>query len=460
LRQLCIEDADVDRGRVIVFPSEARRRIFALALLARFNISEEDLQEAGTHLSSLIEFQKSSTLVDESAFPNPPGLDRSKMTEDRSLILASLPTAASSTRMLPVLMARGFEALIYPYQMPILARHVGEWSAALCMSPAEVGSVVMARSGTVPSTTDLSDSHPITIGEARIIPVSTGTSKTRSITKVSPIPLDEIAELSWLLGDDEDQKSIEVNPDLLHDEEEVVWTQEAIEVRLSDGWRGLFASDDTVNVIKLGVSGQQIEERFVRSLRPRDRLLYIHGQRRQSLYELVLSRVHGHPAIEIHLALITRWRDELTQSFRKHQASGLTVDSLLVQLGNQGSAIGSAQAIRLWLNGRTIAPIDPNDLLRLAELLDMPFVRQYYKRIDRAAERIRGLHRGLSIRLNRWLRDQAAGSGDAAFEVFDGELGLSFQDFRDSLTVLTVEAVQTVSGPFLARHLGTLERGA
>jgi hypothetical protein len=91
--------------------------------------------------------------------------------------------------------------------------------------------------------------------------------------------------------------------------------------------------------------------------------------------------------------------------------------------------------------------------------MEMSFVNQYHTRINRAAQRIRGLHRGLSIRLNRWLRERATGASDSNFEVFDEELGLSFQDFRDSLALLRVEGITRVSGPFLWHTLGTIERG-
>ena len=80
-------------------------------------------------------------------------------------------------------------------------------------------------------------------------------------------------------------------------------------------------------------------------------------------------------------------------------------------------------------------------------------------RFNHYGERCRGLHRGLSKRLNRWLEQQAAGTAaQSDDEVIDEELGLSFGDFRSSLQVLKVERTATIDGPFLRTTLGRVRR--
>ena len=193
-------------------------------------------------------------------------------------------------------------------------------------------------------------------------------------------------------------------------------------------------------------------------MRVGDRILVIHGQKRQSLYDLVVSRVHNHPAMEIHLALISKWHEELAEAFRARQRTGWAAEDVLTGIRKQGSSITSTQTIRLWVSGQVLAPEDPRDLLRLAKVMNLEFVEQYHSRINTAARRIRGLHRGRPTRLNRWLREQVTSATDAEFEIFDDELGLSFQDFRDSLEVHTVQSIEMASGLFLCDSLGTFER--
>jgi hypothetical protein len=88
----------------------------------------------------------------------------------------------------------------------------------------------------------------------------------------------------------------------------------------------------------------------------------------------------------------------------------------------------------------------------------MDYVRQHYKRIARAASRLRSLHRVLSSKLNRWLEQQAgeidAGSDD---DVIDQQLGLTFGDIRSSLVLLHVKDVENIQGLFLRSSLGKLE---
>jgi len=458
LRQLCVEEVPGDRERLIVFPSRAKEQMFALAILSRFNISEDDLKEIGISFTSLTELQGKYPVLE----PDSPSMAIAHPTQNvqpthaRPPLLTFLPSVSLSTRMLPLLSIGGFDALIYSFQVSSLVKRIQEWNLALSVSPASAEKVVRARSGKMPPSGTPSWDPIVALGEGRVFSVATGkTTTARATTPLLPT-LDETSEISWLM--DEDQESDRNDAGTLQVQEEVVWTQEALDITLSGGWHGLFASDYTLNVVKQGPDGEHVEEEYVRSLRIGDHILYIHGQKRQSLYELVISRVHNHPAIEIHLALIEKWQQELVQAFSARRALGWTVEDVLTRIQEQNSSVTSSQTIRLWLTGRVLGPEDPKDLVRLAESMDMPFVKQYHTRINKAAQRIRGLHRGLSTRLNRWLKERTSGVIDTAFEVFDEELGLSFQDFRDSLAILKIEGITKVSGPFLCRSLGTLER--
>ena len=455
LTQLCVEERPTDDKFLIVFPGPARKQMFALALLARFNITEGDLNEIGIQLVPLNDLHDKILIkTDSSSLSNV-----HEAVQGSSAIWTALPSAALSPRMLPLLSRGGFDVLIYSYQISALAKRVNEWNLGLSFSTTAVEKVVSTRSGKAPSAASLSRSPTVALGDTRVFSVTTGKAEGSHTTSPVVAPLDEAAEIRWLLGEDE---VLELEPPAavnFQDQDEVAWTKEALEIRLSGGWHGLFALDATLNVVMNGTDGKQVKEQYVRSIRVGDRILFIHGQKRQSLYELIISRVHNHPAVEIHLALISKWQEELAQSFRTHRAEGWTVEDVLTHIQNKGSSISSPQTVKLWLSGLILAPQDPKDLVRLAEAMELPFVKQYHTLINRAAQRIRGLHRGLSIRLNNWLREQTAGGGGTSLQVFDEELGLSFQDFRDSLAVLTVEEITEAVGPFLWHSLGTLERG-
>ena len=449
LSQLCIEDVPTDGERLIVFSSRARKQIFSLALLSRFNISEGDLEELGVSLSSLTELKgKSST-----PFPNTPHSHHS-----RSALLTCLPSTRLSPHMLPLMLLGGLDILVFPFQTVALSKWIGELNASLRVSPATAEKVIEARSGRVSSPAVPARDPVLTLGGGRRFSLSIRQA-TKAQSKRPMLPtLDATTEIRWFMDDDEEQEPERSGTGASQIQHEDVWTQEAVEIHVNGGWYGLFPLEDKLNVVIEGGASSRTEERFVRSLRVGDRILFIHGQKRQSLYDLVISRVHNHSAMEIHLALINKWQEELAQSFRVRQMTGWTVDDVLTKIRERGSSITSHQTIRLWLSGQVLAPEDPKDLLRLARSMRMPFVEQYHDHINRAARRIRGLHRGLSTRLNHWLQEQVTGGSNTASEVFDEELGLSFRDFQDSLAIHTVERVERVSGLFLRGSLGTFEQ--
>ena len=447
LSRLCVEDDTTDGNRQIVFSSRARKQMFSLALLSRYNISEDDLSELGISLTSLTEMK--TTFPARS--PDP------VFTSD-SALLASLPSTSLSASMLPLMSFKTLDVLLLPFQTSALSKWIAGLRTSLSASPTAARAVIEARSGSMPSGTNPPDKAPLTLGHGRRIALGTGQIVKAKDSRPLVPSLNVVSELSWYMDiSEEDEAGVGGTPGLQVDEEQV-WVSEAIEIHVTDGWRGFFAPEDRLNVVVESGTQRRTEERFVRSLREGDRVLVIHGQKRQSLYELVISRVHNHPAMEIHLALIGKWQEELAQSFRARRRTGWTYQDVLTKIRKQGSQISSTQTIRLWVLGQVLAPEDPKDLLRLARTMDMRFVEQYHSRINVAAQRIRGLHIGLSIRLNRWLKAQVTNISEEDFEVFDDELGLSFQDFRDSLGIHTVESVLAVSGLFLRDSLGSFHR--
>jgi hypothetical protein len=127
----------------------------------------------------------------------------------------------------------------------------------------------------------------------------------------------------------------------------------------------------------------------------------------------------------------------------------------------RGSTISDPQPLRNWLRSETLRPQDAEDLRRLADIFDLDFVREHYVRIHRAGTRLAGLHISLSHRLNKWLNHEGlemATNASSQDDVIDEELGLTFQDFRDSLVILQVKAIRREKGLYDRNLIGRLER--
>jgi hypothetical protein len=312
------------------------------------------------------------------------------------------------------------------------------------------------------------------------VEVNIETAKMTKKPATGPVwtPEDTVSEVARLFqSDDESTEEESILVDQVdglgaipaEPSDEKMWCEEAIRVQFDQGWHAHFADDDMLNVAR----DDGLDQRYVRALRAGDRVLLIHGQQRQSLYDLLISRIHKHPSIELHLAMIRRWQDDLSVAFSRWKSGiadpaevrmhGLRdVNGLLRRMQTQGSQLVANLTLSFWLRGLVLCPLDPEDLRRVAVVLDMGFVRQHYKRIGQAANRLRGLHRGLSTKLNRWLQDRATGPAHKSDDdVIDAELGLTFGDVQNSLLVLrvmSVESVENVRGPFLNNNLGRVEK--
>ena len=468
LCNICVANASDDTVRILVFPSEARKNLFALALLAYYNISTDELSKIGVRLVSLKRFHQLQRARER--YQRCGECDDSEIPfalADKSWypLLLGLPYRSAITRYAPLVRCDRLDILIYPHQIASFRRHLHEWNQELNAGhPDNLKALVTLSSTQLPSLMSGNATQPrrLLVVEPQQWKVGasdeTVRKKTRELFHATP-RVDEIALL--MQEDDEefadDSVFLGEQGKQVMDEgvnKEPITVEQAIRVAFCEGYYVLLPTNATIQVVLQTPQGRKLDERGVRSLRTRDVVMFIHGQRRQNLYELILSRVHLHPSFALYLNLIQRWQDELVQSYRK---SSLTVEDILYRMQQQGSQLQTPQAIRFWLCRYVMCPNDEKNLQRIAGVLDMPFTREYHNQIARAASRLRGIHIGLSRKLNHWLQHDAvdATSGTLS-EIIDAELGLTFQDFQDALLLLTVATIEQVDGLFFSSELGKL----
>lgn len=471
LCQLCIEEPMPDEARIVTFLSRARKQLFLLALLARCNLVREDLEEVSTWIASVDDLRRwTRQLVDgpaasENGVLNIPHVDLSWRP-----LMVGLPGAQLTPKLAPFLTQRNADVLLYPHQGNAFTRRVSEWARLLNPNASRSLQTLRELGCSYLPSIQPPTAERIGVEDTAVFNVRSGRVTGRvSVTKLWE-PEDETVSIARLLKTVEDSdeegappvevRSLENGAEADESQTRETWCDSALEVRFAGGWSVLFDPDEQVNVLVAAPSGTRLDRRYVRSLRNDDRVLLIHGQRRQNLYDLIISRIHRNPAIELHVALVRRWQDDFAIAYRRWKQYGeRNLDELLAQMRRRGSGLTSSFTLRQWLWRNTLCPQDPEDLLRLAEVLEISFVKEHYRRIHKAASRLRGLHRGLSNRLNRWLEQETAEvTSQSDEEVIDEDLGLRFGDFRSSLQVLTVEETRTVAGPFLRTTLGRIGR--
>ena len=463
-----------------IFISKGRKEIFQRALLARRNLSYEDLQKNGIELQTLKEFRKGilKSLEDVLVQSNSQPVSCNEM--DNEIIIIGFPYNSLNPYFDILLFQKSLSILIYKHQEKALDRQIEKWNQYL--NPNIIENIEVLNTYCEEPILEI----PNDINAKRIIK-----SNFREIkiyftndkgTKSKPIvvfeKLDITNEIEMLLGYDDGEEDLEslTNPmpknfgenDLQKRELEgkALWIESAIEVEFLSDWKCIFDLSDTVQVVMRNSDGIVRDYQYVSSLRKGDEVIFINGENRTNLYGLIISRIHEIPAIEIHLSVIKKWREEFENNFLQKIDTpeynlGVPFDILLKRMKNRGSNIKSSQTLRTWLNGEVLAPEDPDDLKRLAEELDLKFVLANYKAINKSAKRIRGLHRSLSTQLNRWLEEKSLDivKGDnKIYKSFDSELGLSLNDFKDSILILKVKKIKEVKGPIYRENVGNLER--
>lgn len=461
---LCLEDIPKNHIRVLVFPNNALKTIFCFALLARFNTTENELAEMGVRLFS---FKDICGVLERNCLQEICFKPSMKLEDDEGVdtkidfIFVAMPSTWLAAKMSPFFKTKKLEILIYAHQIPFLKWLVSEWGEGLGNDPLLVINTLSELSSLGAPITFCEKMLACQLGEGRTI-TGIPSRQRPPVPAVKPIyePPSELEEITLLFSNKDDDptdlEDIVIEEEIERDYEQTL-VDKALEVKFQEGWVALFPLDANVNIVRSTSKSDKVEPVFVRSLRPGDRIIYIHGQKRQSLYDLLLNRVHHHPSIEIHLCLIRQWQQEIRQAFSIWEKGGRTIYDLFKEMVKHGTCLQTDLALQYWVRGWTMRPRDCEDLRRVAEIMDMPFTLEYYKRIHTAGDRIHRLHVMLGLRLNAWIQ-RGANVTEMTDEVIDEATGLTFGDVRNSLILLKVESLSEVFGPFERSRLGRIER--
>ena len=465
LCNFCVPESREDSVRLLVFPSEARKALFTLALLAYYDFSTDDLASINVWLVSLRRFnqwqrERETYQVQGEIYDNsmPP---LGKLWHP---LLIGVPR--QDAKYAALLRSGKLDVLLYQHQTRGFQYNINQWNQAICdKHPAnlETLSVLNPEGQQLPARDNGNRvAKRIIVATPRQWRVAESKEVVLPETKELFRVPERVDEIAWLMQTDSD---VSLDERILLDQvssetrittHNMIATDQIIHIIFREGFHVRFPLSATVQLVIETNTSRQLDERSVRSLRLNDVMLFIHGQNRQNLYDLIVSRVHAHPSIALFVSLIQRWQEEIAESARK---SDFTLEEILDQMQQRGSELQTPQAIQLWIDGQVLCPNKLADLQRVAEILNISFVERYYREIGRAATRLRGIHIKLSRRLNQWLQHGAVEtSPDQVHDFIDSELGITFNDFQDALRLLTVKEIKQEEGIFLISDLGQLSK--
>lgn len=462
LSDYCLDRAPEGSIRIIVFPKRHQKQIFSYVLLSRFDIQEDLLFEDSRIILRTLR---------EVAFPS--NKDKSLFDEFNNVIpiIAGLPDYYNNHLFYQVINKWDTSLVIYPHQVGILNAILQNFNA---IEMARLQRSIQTLSNLAKFERQIStlpNKAPYKLSEQSTelkIKFDKSSKVERSKSDALVNVADLQTELSQLFeaGDYDEEEAeylVSINmsgeDDDEHGRTHGLIIEDAMVIMLQDNYRLVVDPYEQVNILRNG----KVEKIYVRGVRQGERVVLIENQSRQSLYDLIIARVHNHPSLEIHLAMLKKWKEDFYLKYTRWkeicQDKELSpIDVLLYVLQEKGSNITSLLTINNWVNGVVMSPHDPKDLLRLGEILDIQFLKENYLRVHKAASRIAGIHRGLSRKLNNWIEDRAVNFHHDDLDLIDEELGLTFGELRSSIKVLKVLDVRELAEPTLKTHLGRLEK--
>ena len=468
LIDLCIEDTPSDIDRLFVFGGQSHAQMFLNAMATQERVSQNTLAEMRIFPVSVSQLVRRLTDRQKHSESNvdSTGIIDFLPSGDRPCLatVVGIPSEYVCRTLGPLLAIEHLEILHYPHQVSRLDRLVAHLDAALD-TPHDVWMATLRSLAGESRTEPVQRQRRTHFQLAAVRNIQGRPLPTSSFRGFSPLWESGTRDdaIHYLFASDaggefaDDGAISLIGTDDSRNEERdstPVTVAKAIQIDFLGGWRGTFAPQQRLNFISAdGI----LSSRTAASAHTGDRVLYIFGNRQQTLYELIVSRIHDEPEIQVHLNFIQRWQEEVQRQFRIWIQKGHTVDELFREMRRRGSSLRTSLAIRLWCEGLTLRPRDQEDLLRVAEILDMPFTRQCHEQVHRAGDRIHGLHIQVSLRLRYWLQHGAMET-DMRNDVIDERTGLTFGDIQDALLPLKVRRLEEVDGPFDFMSLGQIER--
>lgn len=189
------------------------------------------------------------------------------------------------------------------------------------------------------------------------------------------------------------------------------------------------------------------------SLEPGDRLIVIAPEAREFIASRVLSARRDEERDSPADRTIQRWQRELAE---RVETLGLSHTEVLRQIRELGSRRTTSSVIRQWITGQVLGPLDPQDIRRIAEVVNSDWLLTNWRSVGTALFAVRNGHRVLGRRITQIIEKAAVGEHEvsARDKDFLAQLGITMGRLQDAVTVLTVEQVSADAGMVPIERIG------
>jgi len=178
-------------------------------------------------------------------------------------------------------------------------------------------------------------------------------------------------------------------------------------------------------------------EKSVRDLAIGDVVLFVNGDQRRSIYEVMLAEIKKSPAFSLSADIIEAWQRRLKAEFVK---TGMTGADLHRRLRDAGSTVVGV-TVRGWLRGSVMSPLDSDNLGRLFAVFGISDPDQRHsRRIDQAARHLRKVYRQYAKAVNAFLI-RAARDDRPELDALLEKYNLDLEGVKDAVVAQEVLAI-------------------
>lgn len=200
-----------------------------------------------------------------------------------------------------------------------------------------------------------------------------------------------------------------------------------------DHWYAFLAVEGTITAV--GPKG--VIEKPVKDLAVGDIVLFVNGDQRRSIYEVMLAEIKKSPAFSLSADIIEAWQRRLKTEFAK---AGMTGATLHRRLRDAGSNVVGV-TVRGWLRGSVMSPLDSDNLGRLFMVFGIPDPEgRHSRRIDQAARHLRNVYRQYAKAVNAFLI-RAARDGRPELDALLEKYNLDLDGVKEAVVAQEVLAI-------------------
>jgi len=225
-------------------------------------------------------------------------------------------------------------------------------------------------------------------------------------------------------------------------------TVEALRIELEDG---RYAYARPLHEIPVFLPKRSdVTRRKAGNLRQSDLVIFVDGEQKRGLNEVVISRIERHPKMEESVRLTKEWVKVLQKGY---VAANDDPWSLLEKLEEKGTDITSPQTVENWLRGDVIGPRNKENLRFIGEIYGNQRLTKNYVEFYKAIRRVRSVRIGLLGQMSRISLEAGVKGLSGDDGVVSEELNLYLDDFKD---IITMHRVRSISEGHTVQYHQTL----